>query len=185
MLWPGSGLRNPCNPLWLGDTLLSNQPAGSRWTVLCTSRASFHWLPPSGLPSGLSAPVVRPVWRNQKEGHQVWLQGGDCSVARKHQLQLEVHPKLPFPHQIEEVCRWCSLGGTWLLSNSNKGDGLLGGSAPLHTLKSCADCFSDGLQDLIMSPTVLSFPQSPWAAAENVFHVFHYSLGLHCVLFSL
>lgn len=114
-------------------------------------------LPFTGFPWEMSAPVVRPVWRNQKPGHQVWLQRGDCSVAREHQLPLQVHPKLPFPRQIEEVCRWCSLGGTWLPSNSNKGD-----SAPLHTLLCWLLQWWSSRPDHVSNATVL-----PWVPLSS------------------
>ena len=57
-LWPRTGLQILCTQLPQGSILLSNQPAGSRWPVPRTWRASSRRLLPGGPPTGQSVPAA-------------------------------------------------------------------------------------------------------------------------------
>ena len=98
----------------------------------------------------------------------VWSQGGDCNMAGELQLMFKVHQQLPVSCRRQDAGR-SSSGRSWLVTSSDKGDGFLGGSELLCSRQSCADGFSNGLEDLVMPPPVSTISKCPCTATEDVF----------------
>lgn len=166
-LWLENGLQIPCIQPPLRETLLSTLPADSCWPDLCTWKASFQKPLLSDLPMGWSVPAAPLAWWIQTPAPCLvtgwWLQ---CSWGTSAAVWGPVQ-QLPVPCRGQDACR-CSFGLFWLLPSFDKGDSLLGGSGPLGPLNSCADGFSDDLQDLTMPPTVPSLSKCLCTAAEDV-----------------
>ena len=93
----------------------------------------------------------------------VWSQGGDCNMAGELQLMFKVHQQLPVSCRRQDACR-SSSGRSWLVTSSDKGNGFLGGSELLCPCQSCADGFSNGLEDLVMPPPV---PTISWGCVPG------------------
>lgn len=79
----------------------------------------------------------------------IWLRNFSCYSRSTNSCQ-------SLAEGLTVACR-CSFGGIWLLPSSDKCVGQLGG--PIRPLNSCADGFSDGLQDMIMPPSVPPLPK--------------------------
>lgn len=89
----------------------------------------------------------------------------DCQL-QQHSLPSGLHQQLSVPCQGQACRRSCA--GIWLLSSSDKGNGLLGWLAKLRPFKSSADGFSVGLHGLIMPPSVPPPSKCLCTAAEDV-----------------
>ena len=170
MLWPGNRLQTPAS------NLLRETPCSPTSLLTETDQSCvLGELPLKGF-----FQVVFP-WDGQLQQHyllaglrhkdNVWSQGGDCNVAGETSADAQDPPTAAASllQRLGSNSCTCSSGKGLLLPSSDKGDGFLGGSEPLHPHKSFADDFSDGLKNLIMPPAVPSISKCPGAAAEDVF----------------
>lgn len=84
-------------------------------------------------------------------------------------LPSQVNLKLPVTRNGDEPS-WGAGLVVCLLPHSDEGDWLLQGDLGLAVLYCCPDGMLQDFKNLVMVPLVPSFPECPWAAAQNVFH---------------